>query len=240
MVDEYEKIADLFGYSNYNYDMDEKEYALSILMLLESFYRKYSSKTLTYYLNHFEEDCDKLEQKLLQKNNQCFEKYVKNKEKEYLLEHNIPVSKHNKVPLKTDLKTTLNIITDTIKTAIDYLKKDARIKMNVWKDKSDTTPFDCNQKMKDSIKKIKKGVSYATGMASQKTRRSVQSFVYSKEARFKWVCYGSNPCDWCISQSKKPSKPLKEWEFDHPHGNCGLEPDNAQTSKAFNELLGID
>ena len=45
MVDLLTNLADLFDYKEYDGDLDEKDYGLAIMMLLEDFTRKYSSKS---------------------------------------------------------------------------------------------------------------------------------------------------------------------------------------------------
>ena len=64
MPDMLTNLAELFDYKEYEGDLDEKEYGLAILMLLQDFTKKYSSKSYGYIEKHFDEDCIKLEEKL--------------------------------------------------------------------------------------------------------------------------------------------------------------------------------
>ena len=71
------ELADIFNYKEYEGDMDEKQYGLAIMMILEDFCKKYNSKSYSYIEKHFDDDCKKLEEKLLKENNKQFEKYEK-------------------------------------------------------------------------------------------------------------------------------------------------------------------
>lgn len=238
--DTYDKLADLFGYEAHEEDLDEKEYALAILMLLETFYRKYNTKSLNYYTNHFDDDCKKLEEQLLKKNETYFNKYASNKRKQELLKYEIPSSKHKQIP-QFNLQSTKEVMELTIKKAINYLREDVALKIKVWKDRQEKeSEFQVNEKLNRFVKDIKKGIKYTTNLVYQKTMRGTQEFVYGSDARFRWVCGGSDPCSWCRLQEKKDPQPLNAWAFDHMNGYCYLEPSDDKTSKAFNKLLGID
>lgn len=240
MVDTYDKLADLFGYDS-NDDLDEQEYALAILMLLETFYRKYSTKSLNYYKNHFEEDCNKLEEQLIKKNNTYFDKYEKARKREELLKFNVPSSKHQKAPLNPNTKITKEIMVDTIKQAIQVLRDETLLKIKVWEDREEKdSEFQVDLKLRDFVKKIKKGIKYSSNMIYQKMNREMLSFVYGENGRYEWICYGDDPCSWCRLQEKKDPRPLKEWSFDHVNGHCELKPYDKETTKAFNKFLGID
>ena len=82
-------LADLFDYNEYDGDLDEKEYGLAIMMLLQDFTKKYSSKPYSYIEKHFDDDCVKLEEKLLSLNEKQFEKYENAQVKNQLLRENI-------------------------------------------------------------------------------------------------------------------------------------------------------
>ena len=62
MVDLLTNLADLFDYKEYDGDLDEKDYGLAIMILLEDFTRKYSSKSYNYIEKHIDEDLAKLEE----------------------------------------------------------------------------------------------------------------------------------------------------------------------------------
>ena len=63
MADLLTNLADLFDYKEYDGDLDEKEYGLAIMMLLQDFTKKYSSKPYSYIEKHFDDDCKRLEEK---------------------------------------------------------------------------------------------------------------------------------------------------------------------------------
>lgn len=237
----FEKIANLFDYKEYESDLDEKEYALAILMLLESFYRKYESKSYTYYINHFDDDCKQLEEKILKKNEAYFKKYAENKRKQTLLEHNIPSSKHSKVELNLNLKTTKEVVEQTIRNTFRQLREEVQLKLKVWQDRNEKLKdFNVTAKLNDTVKRIKRTVEYSTNTIHQKTIRSAYEFHYGTNATYYWVCRDDAlTCGWCRQQAKQPPRKMEDWELDHSHGRCGFKPANAEATKLYNEIVGV-
>lgn len=239
--DEYEKIADLFGYQEYEGDLEEKDYALAILMLLEIFYRKYESKSISYYEKHFNEDCQKLEKKILDKNEKYFNKYAESKKKEQLLYHNIPSSKHNKIDLKLNLKTTKTVVETTIKNIFNQLRDEVDLKIKVWEDhqEKDST-FTVKSKLNDAVKRTKRTIAYSTNTIHQKTVRKGYEFRYGTNAKYYWVCKDDEKtCAWCRQQSKEPPRKMEDWELDHVHGRCSFKPANEEATQLYNEIVGV-
>ena len=238
MADLLTNLADLFDYKEYEGDLSEKEYGLAMLMLLQDFTSKYSSKSYNYIEKHFDEDCVKLEEKLLQLNDKQFQKYENAQVKNQLLEHNIPVNKQKNVNLKYDIKTTKKVAETTIKNTIQTLRNEIRLNIQVVKDRNDIEEFNLEPKLKDAIKRIKRTVEYETNMIFQKIRRSAYDFHYGEEATYRWVTMGdSKVCFWCRQQEKKPPRKLEDMPFDHFHGRCGIEPVNARATAEYNYIV---
>lgn len=231
-------LADLFEYNEYPNDLSEKEYALAILMILEDFTKKYNSKSYSYIEKHFDDDCKRLEEKLLQVNEKQFEKYENATRKNQLLAQDVPTNKHKLVNLQYDLKTTKQVMETTIKNIITSLRNEVKLNIQVVKDMGDEDSFNLEPKLREAIKRVKNTVKYGTGMGFQKIRRSVYDFKYGKDATYKWVTRGdSQVCAWCRAEERKPPRPLDELPFDHMNGRCGIEPVSARATAEYNKIV---
>ena len=225
MVDLLTNLADLFDYKEYDGDLDEKDYGLAIMMLLEDFTRKYSSKSYNYIEKHIDEDLAKLEEKLLQVNEKQFQKYEDATRKNQLLTNDVPTNKQKQVNLKYDLATTKKVAETTIKNTIKSLRDEIKLNIQVVKDQNNEELFNLEPKLKDAIKRIKNTVKYETGMTFQKIRRSAYDFKYGKDATYRWVTQGdAKVCFWCRQQERMPPRKLEDIPFDHMNGRCGIEP----------------
>ena len=238
MADLLTNLADLFDYKEYDGDLDEKEYGLAIMMLLQDFTRKYSSKPYSYIEKHFDDDCKRLEEKLLQANEKQFEKYANAMKRNQLLAQDVPTNKHKLVNLKYDLKITKQVMETTIKNIITNLRNEVKLNIQVVKDMGDEDSFNLEPKLREAIKRVKNTVKYGTGMGFQKIRRSVYDFKYGKDATYKWVTQGdSQVCFWCRAEERKPPRPLDELPFDHMNGRCGIEPVSARATAEYNKIV---
>lgn len=238
MADLLTNLADLFDYKEYDGDLDEKEYGLAIMMLLQDFTKKYSSKPYSYIEKHFDDDCKRLEEKLLQANEKQFEKYANAMKRNQLLAQDVPTNKHKLVNLKYDLKITKQVMETTIKNIITNLRNEVKLNIQVVKDMGDEDSFNLEPKLREAIKRVKNTVKYGTGMGFQKIRRSVYDFKYGKDATYKWVTQGdSQVCFWCRAEERKPPRPLDELPFDHMNGRCGIEPVSARATAEYNKIV---
>ena len=238
MADLLTNLADLFNYKEYDGDLDEKEYGLAIMMLLQDFTKKYSSKPYSYIEKHFDDDCKRLEEKLLQVNEKQFEKYANVTRKNQLLAQDVPPNKHKLVNLKYDLKITKQVMETTIKNIITSLRNEVKLNIQVVKDMGDEDSFNLEPKLREAIKRVKNTVKYGTGMGFQKIRRSVYDFKYGKDATYRWVTQGdSQVCFWCRAEERKPPRPLDELPFDHMNGRCGIEPVSARATAEYNKIV---
>lgn len=246
MADLLTNLADLFDYKEYDGDLDEKEYGLAIMMLLQDFTKKYSSKSYNYIEKHFDSDCIKLEEKLLQLNEKQFQKYENAQVRNQLLGVDVPVNKQKQVKLKYDIATTKKVAETTIKNAIRTLRDEIKLNIQVVKDRNDEESFNLEPKLRDAIKRIKRTVVYETNMVFQKIRRSAYDFKYGKDATYKWVTMGdAQVCFWCRQQEKMPPRKLDDIPFDHMNGRCGIEPVSPRAVAEYNYVIygdvnGID
>lgn len=238
MADLLTNLADLFDYKEYDGDLDEKEYGLAIMMLLQDFTKKYSSKPYSYIEKHFDDDCKRLEEKLLQANEKQFEKYENATRKNQLLAQDVPTNKQKLVNLKYDLKITKQVMETTIKNIITNLRNEVKLNIQVVKDMSDEDSFNLEPKLRETIRRVKNTVKYGTGMTFQKIRRSVYDFRYGSDATYRWVTQGdSQVCFWCRAEERKPPRPLDELPFDHMNGRCGIEPVSKRATAEYNKIV---
>lgn len=241
MVDLLTQLADLFDYKEYGGDLNEKEYGLAMLMLLEDFTKKYNSKGYNYIEKHFDEDLNKLQDKLLQVNEKQFNKYEEATVREELLKQNIPQKNHKKVNLKYNIKTTKTVADQTIKNIITNLRNEVKLNLLVVKDRNDEEALNLAPKLRDAIKRIKNTVSYATNVSTQRIQRSILHFKYGDEMLYKWVsAHLSTTCGWCLHQETLPPRREEDWELDHPHGKCWLVPMTNFLSAPYQELAFVD
>lgn len=238
MVDLLTNLAELFDYKEYDGDLDEKDYGLAIMMLLEDFTRKYSSKSYNYIEKHIDEDLAKLEEKLLQVNEKQFQKYEDATRKNQLLTNDIPTNKQKQVNLKYDIAITKRVAETTIKNIIQSLRNEIKLNIQVVKDQNNEELFNLEPKLKDAIKRIKNTVKYETGMIFQKIRRSVYDFKYGKDATYRWVTQGDDKvCFWCRQQERMPPRKLEDIPFDHMNGRCGIEPVSDRATAEYNKIV---
>ena len=237
MADILTNLADLFDYKEYEGDLDEKEYGLVMMQLLYDFTKKYSSKSYDYIEKHFDDDCVKLEEKLLQLNEKQFEKYENAQVKNQLLKENIPSKNHKKVNLDYNIKTTKTVAETTIKNTIQNLRNEVKLNIQVMKDNGREQDFNLEPKLKQAIGRIKRTVKYETGKISQRIRRSVQGFKYGEDMLYTWQsAHLENTCGWCLHQETLEPRRREKWEEDHLNGNCELIPISNKLSAPYQEL----
>lgn len=237
MTDLYSRLAQLFDYEEYPNDLSEKEYALAILMILDDFTKKYSSKPYSYIEKHFDDDCKRLEEKLLQANEKQFEKYENAQVKNQLLRENIPSKNHKKVNLDYNIKTTKTVAETTIKNTIQNLRNEVKLNIQVMKDNGREQDFNLEPKLKQAIGRIKRTVKYETGKISQRIRRSVQGFKYGEDMLYTWQsAHLDTTCGWCLHQESLEPRRKDDWEEDHLNGHCELIPLTEKLSAPYQEL----
>lgn len=241
MADLLTDLADLFNYEEYEGDLDEKQYGLAIMMLLQDFCKKYNSKSYNYIVKHFDDDCKKLEEKLLKENDKQFEKYEQATIRKELLNQNIPSNNHKKVKLDYDLKATKTVVDTTIKNTIQNLRNEIKLNQQVVKDRRSEDDFNLKPKLADTIKRIKRSVKYGTNIITQKAKRSVLGFKHGNEMLYRWQsAHLDTTCGWCLSQEKKEPRREEDWELDHMHGHCELVPMTEFLTAEYMELAFVD
>ncbi len=220
--------------------IDDHAYAIALLYYLNNFYKKYKTKSYNYIEQHYQADLNQLQNQLTSKNsselNKLYDKYAKSEMDNY----NIPKSKQGQVNLQYRIDETITLVNNSITSAITEMKNDIQVKIQVWKNDlaKKATDFSITANIERLGRRIRTNIGYSTTMADQKAVRSVKSFVYGQKMLYYWVCYGPNPCSWCIANSKLPPRTIEKWEYDHPHGHCGLEAANqTEYTMEYMELI---
>lgn len=216
-------------------DTEEKALAVLYFYRLYQFYTKYNDKTPEYVLSHIDEDIQKLRIQLLKSTDKDVAKYIKNIRSNILAKYKLNSSIKE---CQVDYSTTVDVLDETIKTILEQLKSDAKMKVRVWKDRNYVAKdFNLKPNFKRAINRLNQGFRYTTNTLSQKTDRTIQKFVY-KTDKFVWVCYGRHPCGWCIDQSKIPPRLIDEIPYDHINGYCGVEPSDTKYSTEYLDYVG--
>lgn len=218
---------------------DNDEILLALLYLLEEFYEKYYTKSPNYILSHIDKDIDKLSKNMKSKLSARSNEYIEDLEYNHLLSFNITQDMQSKIKLDYDVNITLEVAESTIDAILEQLKQDIKTKSLVWQDQSNNVDeFNIKANYNRATKRLKDAIEYYTNTSRQKVTRAVMKYVYDDGMLYYWVCLGSNPCPWCIDNSKSPPRKIDEWELDHIHGKCALIPADEKYSAEYMKLIG--
>lgn len=227
---------DLFGYMPKTNDDDSEVLILLLLSILQETYEKYSSKSPEHVISNIDKDIENLKKELLDLFDERYNEYVDKVVEVNLDEYLIPIS-HSKL-IEYDIVTTEKVFRETVDSLLSQLRLDAKTKALVWIDTGKPlTDFELDTHFRKATLKLRNAGTYYTQMVNSKIRRGVLDFVY-KEATYDWICYGHNPCAWCIEQSKMPPRPLDEIPFDHMYGYCGIALHEGTYSKEYLNIRG--
>lgn len=212
----------------YDYDLpktesEDDDLTLLFLATLAKFYDKYMARPPSYVLKHIDEDAKQLENDLkdiFNSNNFINAIFLKVMDRDGITE----IEKVTDLNIDNEVKLTKEVVIATIVAAVDQLRCDLIIKARVWEDMHKLAEeFDIKVNYLRTVKRMRDAGRYYNTMVSQKIERESLKTVYGKKVEAIWVCYGKNPCDWCLSQQSMPPRPIDEWEFDHIGGFCGLK-----------------
>lgn len=218
---------------------DNDEILLALLYLLEEFYEKYYTKSPNYILSHVDKDIEKLEKNIKDKLSARSDEYIEDLEYNHMLSFNITQDMQSEVLLDYDVSITLEVTESTITAILEQLKQDIKTKALVWQDQGhNVDEFNIKANYNRASKRLKNAIEYYTNTSRQKVTRAVMKYVYASETLYQWVCLGSNPCAWCIDNSKSAPRKLEDWELDHVNGRCALIPLNEKYSQEYKDLIG--
>lgn len=230
--------SDFYEYTPDTESPDELEFALAILILLAVLYNQYKNKSPDYVDKNFNKDVDKKLGQIEKKFDSYSNKLEKNWKTSTLEGFKITGKLINKVKLDYNIKSTMKMTKTSLNAIFNQLKNDVNTKVQVWKDANKATnDFSINANFRRAIKRTKEATQYYNKMVTQKITRSALKFVYGKDMLFYWSPAHINTCEWCISQESMPPRRLEDWEFDHIHGNCILEPGGEGYSEDYTTLM---
>lgn len=218
---------------------DNDEILLALLYLLEDFYEKYYTKSPNYILSHIDKDVEKLKKNMFDKLSSRSDEYIEDLEYNYMLSHNLTQDMQSRVQLEYDTKVTLEVTESTIIAILEQFKQDVRTKALVWQDQGhNVDEFNIKANYNRASKRLKDAVNYFTNTSRQKVTRAVMKYVYDDSTLYYWVCLGSNPCPWCIDNSKSAPRKIEDWELDHVNGHCTLVPKEERYSDEYKKIMG--
>lgn len=237
LIDEYYEDEDddelLFLPPDY-YTSDERLVLIAVLMLLEQRYRLLKSMTPEDIAGEVEGIMDSFLTELNDTARSKVDSAVWDSLLAELIEWNIPIIGY--VEQDTSMYPIMMASLAGLVTQLKYelLSKSLHFADNMSKDDFDITP---------NFKRAKQRLIDAVGnnliYSKEKSHRRVLKFVYGDDMLYKWYHMNDEKvCDWCIAQGKEAPRRIDDWELDHPHGRCILEPvDNIYSADYYALLM---
>lgn len=221
-IDEYYEDEDddlTFAPPSY-FESDERLVLIAVLMLLEQRYRLLSSMTPQDIVDEIDEIMDSFQSELLTTAEAKVDSAVWDSLLKELIEWNIPIMGY--VEQDTSMYP---IMVMSLTGLVNQLRDELKVKAQFFNDNMSKGDFSIIPNFKRAVQKIIDGVGNNLIYAKEKSHRRVLKFVYGDDALFKWYHMNDEKvCDWCIAQGKEPPRRIDDWELDHPHGRCILEP----------------
>lgn len=221
-IDEYYEDEDddlTFAPPSY-FESDERLVLIAVLMLLEQRYRLLSSMTPEDILDEIDEIMDSFQSELLTTAEAKVDSAVWDSLLKELIEWNIPIMGY--VEQDTSMYP---IMVMSLTGLVNQLRDELKVKAQFFNDNMSKGDFSIIPNFKRAVQKIIDGVGNNLIYAKEKSHRRVLKFVYGDDALFKWYHMNDEKvCDWCIAQGREPPRRIDDWELDHPHGRCILEP----------------
>lgn len=215
------------------YDYDERLVLIACLMLLEQRYRLLLSMTPNEISDEVEGIMDSLESELITTAKTKVDDAVGEAHLNELMESNIPVSGY--VEQDTSMYSAME---SSLKSAINQLKYDLLSKSLFFTDNMSNSDFSIEKNFKRAYQNVVDAVGNNLLYSKEKSHRNVLKFKYGEDKLYKWYHMNdSKVCDWCIMQGNKPPQRIDDWELDHPHGRCTLEPIDPSFSDEYYLLL---
>jgi len=221
-IDEYYEDEDddlTFAPPSY-FESDERLVLIAVLMLLEQRYRLLSSMTPQDIVDEIDEIMDSFQSELLTTAEAKVDSAVWDSLLKELIEWNIPIMGY--VEQDTSMYP---IMIMSLTGLVNQLRDELKVKAQFFNDNMSKGDFSIIPNFKRAVQKIIDGVGNNLIYAKEKSHRRVLKFVYGDDALFKWYHMNDEKvCDWCIAQGREPPRRIDDWELDHPHGRCILEP----------------
>lgn len=221
-IDEYYEDEDddlTFAPPSY-FESDERLVLIAVLMLLEQRYRLLSSMTPQDIVDEIDEIMNSFQSELLTTAEAKVDSAVWDSLLKELIEWNIPIMGY--VEQDTSMYPIMMM---SLTGLVNQLRDELKVKAQFFNDNMSKGDFSIIPNFKRAVQKIIDGVGNNLIYAKEKSHRRVLKFVYGDDALFKWYHMNDEKvCDWCIAQGREPPRRIDDWELDHPHGRCILEP----------------
>ena len=237
LIDEYYDDEDddelLFVPPSY-YESDEQLVIFACLLLLKQLYERWESMTPQEIGDEIDGILDEFESELVETASSKVDSAVWDSLREELVEWNIPIF-GNHVQQDTSM---IPIMVASLTALINQLRDELSVKSQFFSENMSKDDFSITPNFKRAVQKLNDAVGNNLLYAKEKSHRNVLKFVYGDDKLYKWYHMNdSKVCDWCYAQGKEAPRRIDEWELDHPHGRCILEPIEDTYSAEYYALL---
>lgn len=215
------------------YESDERLVLIAVLMLLEQRYRLLKSMTPEDILDEIDDVMNSFKDELIDTatvkvDNAAWDAHLKE-----LIEWNIPVMGY--VEQDTSM---YQVMEDSLTGLVNRLRDDLKSKARFFTEAMSKDDFDVKPNFRRAFQSLVDGVGNNLIYAKEKNHRKVLKFIYGEDKLYKWYHMNDEKvCDWCIAQGNEPPRRIDDWEYDHPHGRCILEPIDDTYSAEYYALL---
>lgn len=219
-------------------DEDEQIMLIALLLLLSSFYDTVKDKSPDLIINQIPGITENYRTQMSLLSESELNKITQSYRVKIIEEYGISGQASPFVPLKYDITNTLQTVKNSINATLNQLRDDILVKAQTFRDTlRRVKDFNVRSNFQRAIRRTKNFVRFNAQMVKQKVTRATQRFVYGEDMKYFWVPAGHNTCKWCWNLSRLPAKLMDEWPFDHPNGNCVLEPVSDKTTQEFQDAL---
>ena len=215
------------------YESDERLVLIAVLMLLEQRYRLLKSMTPEDILDEIDDVMNSFKDELIDTatvkvDNAAWDAHLKE-----LIEWNIPVMGY--VEQDTSM---YQVMVDSLTGLVNRLRDDLKSKARFFTEAMSKDDFDVKPNFRRAFQSLVDGVGNNLIYVKEKNHRKVLKFIYGEDKLYKWYHMNDEKvCDWCIAQGNEAPRRIDDWEYDHPHGRCILEPIDDTYSAEYYALL---
>lgn len=214
-------------------DDDEKLVLLACLLILERYFNQLQSMTPQEVLDEIDGLTSSLESDLIETARNKVDSAVWESFVDELTEYKIPVFGYVKQNV-----SMYPIMDSSITALVNQLRDDIKSKARFFLDNMSNSDFSIIPNFKRVIRRITDTIINNLNYSKEKSNRNIKKFVYGEDKLYRWFsAHLPTTCDWCLMQEKRPPRKIDDWELDHPHGHCGLEPIDETYSDEYYLLL---
>lgn len=251
MVTEIPSISEIFGRSDDSFEIDnipvdegmttdEELMYVAIFVILTSLYTGFEHKSVDYVLNKFPKAATNAGIKIDKTSKAELVKIVETHRVEILKEYKIHEKIIPQVKLDYNLQGTYSTLSSSVKAMINQLKDDVKTKALAAKERmSEAKDFNLKSNFLRAAKRTRNFVKFNVQFAKQKVTRAAQKMRYGRNMLYYWVVAGRRTCQKCYDLARLPARPIDQWQYDHPNGNCKLSPVNDNSTKEYQGYLAL-